>query len=295
MKQLITLVIVLTNIASIAQTKGNKKIVTKTYAIQNVENFVLDMYAEVVIDCGTKESLTITIDENLLDLVDKKVKNSTVHLSQLKWIEPSKRVKIKIIARKLKRLEVDTHETVRLSNVNRDSLELTATIGKIKVAGNVKHLSIIAKHGAVDATNLIAKNADVHITGRGKVALNVTDRLSSEIDEDGVLVLENEPKFKTIKQNNLTEKQRFLPKENLQWINLKIKNNSWNRNKFVVIGPKKDGGHFSYGFAMFPGTVKKERWSIGTKVYRDKGIGVKEYLVTVREDNKNGVLKLFKD
>lgn len=295
MRKLILLAVLCMPIACIAQTKGNKDIATRSYKVSSIKTIILDMYAELTIDCAADEKLTITTDENLLNLLNTKVENSTLRLSQIKWIEPSKRVKITIGAPYLKKLEVDTHETVVLSNISNDHLELVASIGTIKAIGTTKYLQIDSSNGNISASGLITEKASINIGGSGKVTVYATEELDAQIYGDGSLTLLHEPKLKQIKRTQLTEEKRFEPNENLKWINLKIKNNSWNRNKFVVIGPKKDGGHFSYGFAMFPGTTKTERWSIGTKVYKDRGAGVKEYLVTVQESNRNNTLKLFKD
>ena len=77
------------------------------------------------------------------------------------------------------------------------------------------------------------------------------------------------------------------------WIPFKIKNNSWNRNNFLVIGPKKDGSSFSYGFPMMPGTTRKENWSVGSKVYKVNRLGLRKLLVEIKEEDKDKTVKLF--
>lgn len=79
----------------------------------------------------------------------------------------------------------------------------------------------------------------------------------------------------------------------INWISFKIKNNSWNRNNFYVVGPKADGTRFSYGFPMMPGKVKKERWTVGTKIYRVNKVGFRKLLVTIKADDQGKTVKLF--
>ena len=50
--------------------------------------------------------------------------------------------------------------------------------------------------------------------------------------------------------------------EQVKWINFVIKNNSENRNHFVVKGPKSDGSKFGYGFPMMPNEERKEFWQV---------------------------------
>ncbi len=78
-----------------------------------------------------------------------------------------------------------------------------------------------------------------------------------------------------------------------KYINLKIKNNSWSRKHFVVVGTKPNGRNFSYGFPMMPGAVKKERWTVGTKVYKENSLGMRNLLVTLTEEDEGQTVELF--
>ncbi len=60
-----------------------------------------------------------------------------------------------------------------------------------------------------------------------------------------------------------------------------------------MVGPKKNGGRFSYGFPMMPGFSKKERWTTGTKVYKVNKIGIRKLLVTIKSEDEGKTVKLF--
>lgn len=78
-----------------------------------------------------------------------------------------------------------------------------------------------------------------------------------------------------------------------KYIDIKIKNNSLNRNHFEVRGPKQDGSYFGYGFPMMPGASKKERWTVGTTVYRVNRVGLRKLLVTLTTEDAGKTVKLF--
>ncbi|MDT0557469.1 hypothetical protein RM697_02340 [Ichthyenterobacterium sp. W332] len=82
--------------------------------------------------------------------------------------------------------------------------------------------------------------------------------------------------------------------KNIQWINFKIKNNSKNRNHFVVKGPKAEGSKFGYGFPMMPYEKRKEKWSVGTKIYKENKLGFRKLLVTITANDEGKVVNLFK-
>ena len=68
---------------------------------------------------------------------------------------------------------------------------------------------------------------------------------------------------------------------------------SESRTHFVVKGPKVDGSYFGYGFPMMPGATKKERWTVGTKVYRINRLGLRKLLVEIKAEDEGQVVKLF--
>ena len=119
------------------------------------------------------------------------------------------------------------------------------------------------------------------------------NELYSTLSNDARLEVVNNPKSLKGDTKRYFAKKERKENSNIQWINFKIKNNSWNRNHFFVVGPKKDGSKFSYGFPMMPGKVKKERWSTGTKIYKVSKLGLRKLLVTIKAEDEGKTVKLF--
>jgi len=287
------LLLMLISISSLAQVKGNKNIQTRSYEFHNLEVIKVDLNAKITIDQSLKEGMTIQMDENLFDKIDIEIVDGTLQLSQLKWIQPSQKIVIKIGAPRLKRVEQDTHGILLIINVNNESLNIMAPLGKVVVSGKTQQLSIGSENGEIDASKLIAENVRVNIWGRGKAKVYADNEVYSILKDDAKLELVNSPR----KLKGDTKKALKKKKEDrldLKWMNFKIKNNSWNRNQFVVVGPKKNGGRFSYGFAMMPGFSKKERWTTGTKVYKVNRLGLRKLLVTIKSEDEGKTIKLFK-
>ena len=95
MKKIIIIVLLITTSIN-AQIKGNKKIETRTFSIENVGEIKINLYAKITIDYAAKELMTITTDSNLFDKIDTEVLEGKLHLDQLKWIQPSQKINIKI-------------------------------------------------------------------------------------------------------------------------------------------------------------------------------------------------------
>jgi len=127
MKKLSILIVFFTHIA-IGQVKGNKTIVTKSYEVSTIEDVKINLYAKITIDQSAEESLTITADENLLDLIDREIIDGKLHLDQKEWISPSQSIKITIGAPSLKRVESGTHDTTKIINLDNDYLQIMAML-----------------------------------------------------------------------------------------------------------------------------------------------------------------------
>jgi len=292
MRKFIALLL-LASLPSVAQVKGNKNIETRTFDIQNVEVIQVNFYAKITIDQSAEEGMSITMDSNLFDKIDTEVVDNKLHLDQLQWVQPSQRVIINIGAPNLKRVEKGTHQTLQIINVNTDKLVVNAHVGKVVVEGTAKQFDIGAENGEVDASKLVAQNSRVNIWGWGKAKVFVENELYSTLKDGARLEILNTPQKLKGDTKRYLDKKKKQEELDIEWITFKIKNNSWNRNHFYVVGPKEDGSKFSYGFPMMPGKVKKERWSTGTKIYKVSKLGLRKLLVTIKAEDEGKTVRLF--
>ena len=144
----------------------------------------------------------------------------------------------------------------------------------------------------IDTSKLIVADANISISSWGSVTANVSESIESNIAENGQLVLVQEPKIYRGDAKELSEKNLNEPLA-VEWISFEIKNNSFGRKNFYVVGPKKDGSRFSYGFPMMPGATRKENWTVGSKIYKVSKLGARKLLVTIKAEDENQTVKLF--
>ncbi len=282
-----------------AQVKGNKAITTENYTINNLFSLKVDLYAEVVIDCAAEESLTITTDENLHDLIDKSIDEGHLTLMEEEWIQPSQPIRITIGAPDLERIEQSVHETTRVKNLNRSSFRVMAIIGEIVLEGKVEELYVSGELGTIDARALTAPSVDVNLWGQGKIELGSPEKITGIVKREGTVLYEGKDvktRVNTTKGGRVLSQQAYSSIQNdptTRFIDIKIKNNSPDRIEAYVIGPKPDGKKFSYGFPLRAGQVKEERWTVGTKVYEVSNVGFKKKLVEIKDGDEGEVVKLF--
>jgi len=297
--KLLQLLLCFIGMTSIAQIKGNKTIQTKSFPFENVETIKIDLHADITIDMSQEASLNITTDSNLFKFIDTEIVDGTIHFSQLKWIESSSGIKMTIGAPMLKRLVQDAHRTTRIVNLSNDFLSVNANIGRVIIEGRTKELRLGAANGKIEALNTTAKEVYVNLWNWGTIIVNATDYLWADVSNDGKLFYKQLPEKNKIKTKsggivaNVNEKTAIIKLKDVKWISFKIKNNSKNRNHFIVKGPKSDGTKFGYGFPMMPYAKRKEKWSVGTKIYKQTKFGFRDLLVTIKAEDEGQVINLF--
>ena len=276
-----------------AQINGNKTLKTITTLVPGLTSIDIQFNANITLDYTLQEEMRIRADENILPFIGIDFENGTLTLDQIKWIEPSQLPSITIGTPLLTAVYQGTHSTTIIKNVSGQQLRLAGNVGQIKAAGKIVELSVNTTGTDIDLAMLEIGSASIAIDDDSKVILDQVDQLKTNISEDARLVFLSEIKNIPESQADMqTSTTNINP--DLRWINFSIKNNSWKRNHFVVVGPKKDGSKFSYGFSLLPNVSKKERWSTGTKVFKVKKYGAKELLVTISAEDEGEVVALFK-
>lgn len=278
-----------------AQIKGNKKIITKTFPLETLINLEMNLYADVLVDCAAEETITITADENLLDLIDFSIDNGKMMLTQKDWIKSSEAIKISIGAPNLQQIQNTVHESVWVKNINRSNFIASAILGKLQLEGKADHLSANAELGEVDATALSAETVQVNLWDRGQIKLGEPQQITGKVKEDGQLVYQGNPTVDVRAKNGgrIHSENEAVRNPDARFIEFKVKNNSLARIQCYVKGPKPDGSSFSYGFPMNPGQVRKKNWSVGTKVYKVSKLGTRKLLAKIEAADEGEVVKLY--
>ncbi|MEL6122182.1 MAG: DUF2807 domain-containing protein [Bacteroidota bacterium] len=272
------------------QINGNKNIVTRTFPLEDVRQLEISLYADITVDAGAStEEITLTMDENLIKHVDMEVVDGRLDLGQLRWIETSNDAMIRISAPLIEQFIQGTHDVTRIVNLDRKEFSVMGLVGDIILEGTVQSINIGGELGTIDARELRAESVDVNLWGPSTVLLNEPARITGKMTDGGTLTYEaGEPEVKVKTTNGsilgtpTQIKEKKKPKT--RYITVKIKNNSDQRLQAYVRGPKPEGKFFSYGFPMRPNQVKKERWTIGTKVFRTSTLGRRKLIELTAED-----------
>lgn len=295
-KSIFTTLTLLITLNITAQINGNKKSETRSFPLENITSFNLELYANVTIDPTMDEGLTVTAESNLFEYIGRDVSSRRLSITQKEWVQPTKLIQITIGSPNVKKIKLTNWGEVSVINLDNERIEIDANVGTVNLSGKTDKLVLDIGQATVNADELIVQNAVVKSSGYADIHLNVIQNLDTDIDmQKTKITLVNEPKRRTGNFNPELSEMLKEQYKNVKWIDFKIKNNSWNRKNFYVVGPKKDGSTFSYGFPMLPGATRNEHWTIGTKVYKESLIGTRKLLVTITESDEGSTVDLFDD
>lgn len=81
--------------------------------------------------------------------IDFEVVDGKFNLQQKEWIKTTKPIQIIIGTLNLKQVEVESHKTLKVINIDQDNPALTALIGKIEVEGSVETVNHNTERGTI--------------------------------------------------------------------------------------------------------------------------------------------------
>ncbi|WP_264522390.1 DUF2807 domain-containing protein [Flavobacterium sp. N1994] len=192
---LITIAMTLVTILSSAQLKGSGKTITKTYDYQNFDKvFFDDLDGNLQIEVGKPFSISITIDDNLINLLsvieDSSKKGLTISLKGNRnnklYIEDTK-IKVTITMPFLSEVSNNGNSGLNVTNINSKNFKsINPVNGSTTLSGIVDNLEVLCKgNGNLNATKLQAKKAIIVCKGNGNAKVNVSNEIKQTRSGNG--------------------------------------------------------------------------------------------------------------
>jgi len=200
---------------------GSGEVVTETRRVSGFTAVELSGIGNLIIEQGSKESLEITSEDNILKYLKSSVygRNLRLGVDDFVSIEPTKEIIYHLTVKNLERIEIsglgnieiEALETSELDfkisgsgnayigNLQAGSLNLEVSgLGNVKIGGSVEDQRIeLSGAGNYDAEDLKSSEARIEISGTGKAAMWVENELDVELSGMGNLQYYGSPILST--------------------------------------------------------------------------------------------------
>lgn len=144
---------------------------------------------------GKPQSVTITTDDNLVELVKTVVENGELAVSFSKVFSTSTGFRVQITMEELKKLKLAGAVKAQLSNLDSDELFIKGS-GAVKVmaSGICRKAEIkLSGAGSIDAEELVSETLCIKIAGACKAVVHTTQEIEVKISGSGRVVCYGNP------------------------------------------------------------------------------------------------------
>lgn len=169
--------------------RGSGAVKTETRDAAGFSEIWLAGTGEVLVEQTGTESLTVEAEDNLLPLLEARVRGPrlTLGTKQNVSINPTRPIRYRVTVKSLAALGVSGSGKFRVEGV--DTKQLTADIagsGSAILSGKADDVRLrVSGSGDHDASRLTSKTAKVEISGSGRATVNAADRVEAHVSGSG--------------------------------------------------------------------------------------------------------------
>lgn len=191
--------------------RGSGNVVTETRDVSGFQAIEIDYPAQVLVQQGSKESLKIEAEDNLMPNLKTQVRNGTLEIfyrrEEGKHVNPTKTVKITVVVKDLSDVQFNSAGELVIEKIKADTLEVSLSgagnmeledievkaldvslsgAGSGTASGVADDLNlVISGFGDFKAGDLHSKDARVSISGTGSATVWVDDELDAQVSGAG--------------------------------------------------------------------------------------------------------------
>jgi hypothetical protein len=153
---------------------------------------------KVNVVCGQAQSVTVTVDDNLQEIITTEVVDGVLEIGSSQSYSSKVGLTVDISVPTLNRLEASGACNATIENCETEKLLLDVSgAGKLAVSGTVANVELdLSGAGSVDLSNLSAKKAKIDMSGAAKATVNASDELDVAISGVGKVSYLGDPVVK---------------------------------------------------------------------------------------------------
>lgn len=175
--------------------KGSGDIITVERDISEFTRLKTTGSYDIEIKVGEKASLSITYDDNLIELIDTDVRGKTLEISSESSFRSRHNCRIDITVTALNEVRLSGSGDISIYNVDTDLLEINLSgSGNIYAEGKAEEVELsISGSGDIDTRDLIVHDAYVKVSGSGDIKVYADQMINARVSGSGDIAYYGEP------------------------------------------------------------------------------------------------------
>lgn len=175
--------------------QGSGTSATQIREVSSFDRVELDGLFDTTITIGPEQSVTITADDNLIEIVRTSVSGGELQIDTTGSFGTQIGIQVAIVMPALVACQKDGTGSLQIIDFQGDELEISQFgIGDISVRGSVGIVQA-ATHGigSIELNELLAREAIVATHGIGDIEVHATNKISAEIHGIGSITVHGDP------------------------------------------------------------------------------------------------------
>lgn len=175
--------------------KGSGDIVTEDREVDDFTRIKLSGSFDIYVETGKDLSLTVTFDDNLIDLITTEVRGKTLRIDSEGSFSSRKGCKIHITVPDLQEVSLSGSGDVEVYGLDNDFFELSISgSGDADLEGKVEELEVkVSGSGDIDARELVAQDVYAKVSGSGDITVTAMQKLDARVYGSGDITYYGDP------------------------------------------------------------------------------------------------------
>jgi Putative auto-transporter adhesin, head GIN domain len=165
--------------------RGSGVIKTESREVTTFSSISFKSVGKLKIQQTGKESLSIIAEDNILPVLESRVSDQTLYISNASKssINPTQPIEFVVEVKSLERLDINGVGSIQVKDIQGKRLSVSLDgVGGIAIAGNVDVLELnLDGVGSFNGEELRAKQATVQNKGVGSAVVNVSEELNATV------------------------------------------------------------------------------------------------------------------
>ncbi|QEG21467.1 head GIN domain-containing protein [Mariniblastus fucicola] len=162
-------------------TPGSGVVATQDRSVDEFHAISVSGIGDVEVQVGGEQSVSVSIDDNLLEMVKTDVENGVLKIYTSGSIRTSKGLDVKVSVASLDSVTASGIGNVKAVDVSGPSMKVDISgVGSVTIDGEVDQLDVsVSGTGSANLKDLIAKDVKAEASGTGKVTVHASQSVDA--------------------------------------------------------------------------------------------------------------------